>query len=77
LKKIIGVAILILVCASMFFGVVAAVDDSAMGPAPFSGDGVSEGSGFDRDDWQNQDSPGIAPGPAPNSGDGVPDGSGF
>lgn len=42
------------------------------GPAPNYGDGVSDGSGFDRDDLQ---APGV--GPAPNSGDGVSDGSGF
>lgn len=41
------------------------------GPAPNSGDGVSDGSGFDGDPT----SPGD--GPAPNSGDGVSDGSGF
>ena len=40
------------------------------GPAPNSGDGVSDGSGF-----ENPSTPG--PGPAPNSGDGVSDGSGF
>lgn len=44
------------------------------GPAPGSGDGVSDGSGMDS--GPNSDS-GDAPGPAPNSGDGVPDGSGF
>ena len=41
------------------------------GPAPNSGDGISDGSGFEGD----PSSPGE--GPAPNSGDGVPDGSGF
>jgi hypothetical protein len=43
------------------------------GPAPNSGDGVSDGSGFD------EDMPffGLGIGPAPNSGDGIPDGSGF
>ncbi|OGN89649.1 MAG: hypothetical protein A2158_00560 [Chloroflexi bacterium RBG_13_46_14] len=39
-------------------------------PAPESGDGISNGSGFDYD-------VGYGPGPAPNSGDGIPDGSGF
>ena len=41
-----------------------------MKPAPESGDGISNGSGFDGD-------VGSGPGPAPNSGDGIPDGSGF
>ena len=45
------------------------------GPAPDSGDGVPDGSGFDQPNWQNKDTSGM--GPAPNSGDGVPDGSGF
>ncbi|MFH2132628.1 MAG: hypothetical protein ABIK68_19780 [bacterium] len=44
------------------------------GPAPNSGDGVSDGSGVDN--GPNSDS-GGSPGPAPNSGDGVSDGSGF
>jgi hypothetical protein len=47
------------------------------GPAPNSGDGVPDGSGFGTDDnpHPGDDEPGA--GPAPNSGDGVPDGSGF
>lgn len=47
----------------------------AQGPAPNSGDSVPDGSGYDRADWPNEDSPAI--GPAPNAGDGVSDGSGF
>ncbi|UCD09589.1 MAG: hypothetical protein JSU79_02805 [Dehalococcoidales bacterium] len=39
-------------------------------PAPNSGDGNPDGSGFD--DVENG-----GEGPAPNSGDGIPDGSGF
>ena len=50
-------------------------ETDAHGPAPYSGDGDPDGSGFDRNDWPNEDSPGR--GPAPNSGDGDPDGSGF
>ncbi len=45
------------------------------GPAPNSGDGVSDGSGFEGDAGDSTASPGD--GPAPNSGDGDPDGSGF
>ena len=78
MKKQIGVAILLLVFASMLCGIVAA--DTSFGPAPNSGDGDPDGSGF-RDVeppyWPNEDSPGIGSGPAPNSGDGIPDGSGF
>ena len=71
MKKQIGIAILLLVFASMFCGTVAAVN--TVGPAPNAGDDVSDGSGFPESHWQNEDSPG----PAPNSGDGIPDGSGF
>ncbi len=46
------------------------VASNAVGSAPNSGDGVSDGSGLER-----PDNPGV--GPAPNSGDGIPDGSGF
>jgi len=52
----------------------------APGPAPNSGDGISDGSGWDDEELSIL---GIVsgiffgPGPAPNSGDGIPDGSGF
>lgn len=46
------------------------------GPAPNSGDGVSDGSGMDTQIGPQGDS-GVTEGPAPNSGDGIPDGSGF
>jgi Spy/CpxP family protein refolding chaperone len=71
LNKKSGIAILLLVFASMLCGTVAAANTT--GPAPNAGDGVSDGSGFEGDHWQNGDSPG----PAPNSGDCIPDGSGF
>lgn len=45
--------------------------------APNSGDGVSDGSGFDVVPGSNSDGAGNATGPAPNSGDGIPDGSGM
>ena len=44
------------------------------GPAPNSGDGDPDGSGYDHLDPIG---PADGMGPAPNSGDGVPDGSGF
>jgi hypothetical protein len=46
-------------------------DSTVQGPAPNSGDGVPDGSGFD------PRPSGSGMGPAPNSGDGIPDGSGF
>ena len=51
------------------------------GPAPNSGDGIPDGSGFDPPNGPSDDGASGSgsghPGPAPNSGDGVPDGSGF
>lgn len=49
------------------------------GPAPNSGDGISDGSGFEEDLSLFGVVSGIflGPGPAPNAGDGIPDGSGF
>lgn len=50
-----------------------------MGPAPNSGDGIPDGSGFEAPNGPNGETGlGSGPqGPAPNSGDGIPDGSGF
>jgi len=45
------------------------------GPAPNSGDGVPDGSGFESPPGPVGD--GEPFGPAPNSGDGIPDGSGM
>ena len=71
MKKQIGVAILLLVFASMLCGTVAAAEEPvSAGPAPYSGDGIP---GIDQD--LKPDIPGI--GPAPSSGDGISDGSGF
>jgi hypothetical protein len=49
------------------------------GPAPNSGDGISDGSGFDGPNGPIGSAElGSGPiGPAPNSGDGISDGSGF
>ena len=68
MKKIVSIAILLLVFASIFYGTVAATN--SVGPAPDSGDGTPDGNQFIQ-----PDSPGD--GPAPNCGDGIPDGSGF
>ena len=50
-----------------------------MGPAPNSGDGDPDGSGFDSPNGPNyEDFPGNGHGTsAPNSGDGNPDGPGW
>ena len=45
-----------------------------MGPAPNSGDGIPDGSGFES---PNSEGLGNGPGPAPNSGNGIPDGPGW
>ena len=68
MKKIVSIALLLLVFANMLCVTVVAAN--SVGPAPDSGDGIPDGNQFIR-----PDSPGD--GPAPNSGDGVPDGSGF
>jgi len=50
-----------------------------MGPAPNSGNGIPDGSGFDGPNGTiGSLGLGSGPiGPAPNSGNGIPDGSGF
>lgn len=66
----------ILVVAMLVFGSISLYAGISPGPAPGSGDGISDGSGF----GEEETGPfGVAeaPGPAPNSGDGLPDGSGF
>ena len=76
MKKIVGIAVLLMVFATMFVGI--AVAETSFGPAPNSGDCDPDGSGFDRTEpCANDGSFGDAVGPAPNSGDGIPDGSGF
>ena len=48
------------------------------GPAPNSGDGITDGSGFDTPGGPNDAGTGGTDdpfGPAPNAGDGIPDGS--
>ena len=49
------------------------------GPAPNSGDGVSDGSGYDSQNGPNgnDNSDNGNDGPGPNSGDGVSDGPGW
>ena len=69
MKKI---CILLSVVLFVFSCTVLANDSSQKGPAPNSGDGVSDGSGMEPG---GPDTDGT--GPAPNSGDGIPDGSGM
>ena len=74
MKKVVSIAILLLIFGSIFCGTVAAIEEP-FGPAPSSGDGESEGPEFNEDNpWANGDVPGIAVGPAPGSGDGISDG---
>ena len=77
MKKIVGIAILLLVFGSILCGTVSAVEEP-FGPAPNSGDGDPDGSGFHdptvEEPWANDGSPGDVVGPAPGAGDGVSDG---
>jgi hypothetical protein len=71
LIKLLGLAtVIIAILVVSIAGTALAAGNGYMEPAPESGDGVPNGSGFDGD-------VGSGPGPAPNSGDGIPDGSGF
>ena len=71
LFRLLGLAtVIIVILIVSIAGTVLAAGNGYMEPAPESGDGVPNGSGFDGD-------VGSGPGPAPNSGDGIPDGSGF
>lgn len=55
-------------------GIPSVASGDSRGPAPNSGDGVPDGSGFENPPSSGS---GTSPGPAPNSGNGIPDGSGF
>jgi hypothetical protein len=74
MRRIMVLAMTLLLAFSLLSITVAAGND---GPAPNSGDSVSDGSGFDFPSPANSDGAGDAFGPAPNSGDGIPDGSGM
>jgi hypothetical protein len=71
MKRLLLILVLVVVSAFMFNDA-ALADIDGHGPAPNSGDGVSDGSGMD---GHNGDNDGH--GPAPNSGDGISDGSGM
>ncbi|MFC1790714.1 hypothetical protein ACFLZP_04505 [Patescibacteria group bacterium] len=68
MKKILVILLTAMVLTTMFTGIVRA----SQGPAPYSGDGIPDGSG-----WGVDDLPSQGRGPAPNSGDGIPDGPGW
>jgi len=69
--KVLGLAMVITaIMVVALAGTVLAAGNGYIGPAPESGDGIPNGSGFDGD-------VGSGPGPAPNAGDCIPDGSGF
>jgi len=70
MKKLIALLTVIFVLG---FSVGTAI--SGNGPAPNSGDGVSDGSGMDTQNGPSGD--GDSQGPAPNSGDCIPDGPGW
>jgi hypothetical protein len=73
LFKVLGLAMVITaILVVALAGTVLAGDNGYMEPAPESGDGFSNGSGFDGDVGSE-----IGTGPAPNAGDGIHDGSGF
>ncbi len=71
MKKIIGIVLMAMLVATMLGqNLIASLQ---VGPAPNSGDGVSDGSGI----IPEPNGDGVALGGAPNSGDGVSDGSGW
>ena len=75
--------IMVLMAALLAFAPIVHAGDAGKihspGPAPNSGDGIPDGSGFDEEAYILE-SLGISssgPGKAPNAGDGIPDGSGW
>jgi len=76
MKKIVGMIVVVLFVVAVC-GVAIAGDFGNQAPAPNSGDGVSDGSGYVNPIGPSGDGAVGPVGPAPNSGDGIPDGSGF
>lgn len=74
MKNLIVIGLIGMLVVTVFCGF--AIAGMKEGPAPNSGDGVSDGSGLE-EPFQNGEPLVDSPGPAPNSGDGVSDGSGF
>ncbi len=70
MKEIIVIVCMTILVATLICGSVVA--DPQDGPAPNSGDGVSDGPGWDETHWPDE-----GKGPAPDSGDGISDGPGW
>jgi hypothetical protein len=68
--RLVGIAVVISILLTVTLAGPVLAAEGYMEPAPESGDGFPNGSGFDGE-------VGFGPGPAPNSGDGISDGSGF
>jgi len=68
MKKFI-ILILIVVFLMISFGCTTVTNNTPPGPAPNSGDGISDGSGLDAPSE-------VGPAGTPNSGDGISDSSG-
>ena len=73
------IIVFVVITMLAFSGISMACGNGNLCPAPNSGDGVSDGSGYDSPNGPsgNDTNDEGTKGPAPNSGDGVPDGSGF
>jgi len=76
MKKIliIGTIIAIIVAGVVVAGVGNQGQNKSPGPAPNSGDGIPDGSGFKSFEFKG---PAYGPGPAPNYHDGISDGPGW
>jgi len=76
--KLLGLALVLAAVLALALAGTALAAKGPMGPAPNSGDCISDGSGFEIPMGPAGTGLGSGPrGPAPNSGDGIPDGSGF
>lgn len=76
MKKV-SIALILIVLLLVGISNAIAADSGHKMPAPNSGDGNPDGSGFDKTNGPNGSGSGEGYGePAPNSGDGDPDGSG-
>lgn len=76
MKKILGLIIVVIFLVAIV-GIAIADDFGNKGPAPNSGDGISDGSGFVSPNGPSGEGTTGPVGPAPNAGDGIPDGSGI
>ena len=78
--KRLSILFLLVVFSLVSISAVIAQDSGHGEPAPNSGDGVPDGSGYEKPNGPNNSDSGDScqgwRAPAPNSGDGVPDGPG-